>query len=445
MIRDETLRTCAKAKAKAKGGGATYTVWRMDRPQGFEARCIFFAHYICGTGRDDPLGDVYSQAPLNSVLGPALDAVSLAFTGMRCRDENMVRAAGRRYNDAIRSLRDALGTPKNALHDSTLQAVLLMDIYEKMSIPQAAPVSSPKLRVAHAKAALSLIRLRRKEDRVSANGRRLGSRVLSSLHINQGLLQQPMPHGTRELALELAAAAPAGELIWTCIGTMSNVLNFALITSNVNRSRNDDFLAQSLKLYARSVAATSRAAHLARHRTRREAPKGSMAYGGYYDVYNDRHAARLAGMFITMGLIPLSMVTTLYFAESQVLTFEDHVNNLLELESLVQDIIALAPEFVLPGLGPGNSIPFHSGQIIQCYPLLTFLWIAGSTTMNEHARLWIRTIFEYMAHEGGMEAAAHFELGRRQDSFSGAFFWRACTMPGSYSFVACGPGTCMEF
>lgn len=418
-------------------------LWRMNRPQTFEARCIFFAHYICGTGKNDALDELYTQSPVNDVLAPTLDAVSLVFAGFRFRDDSMVRSAARKYNQAVKSLRVALGHPKQALADSTLQAVLLLDIYEKISSPHW-PSTSSELRMAHAQAALTLISLRRKEDLLSTNGKRLGGRVLSCVHVNMGLLQKPMPTAAKELAHVLAAAAPPGDLSWACVGTLTNVLNFALSIKDESSGHSDEVLARALELYVDTIAATEQVQYEA-HRVRRATPKDGMMYGEYYNIYEDHHKSRLGCLIPMMRIIPLSMLTTLYFLDSEVVSLEEHLVHSRDLELYIEEVVASAPQWILPSLDPGNSIPFNAQQVIVCYPLLTFLWIAGSATSKESLRTWIRRTFAYMADGGGMEAARHFELGSKKDYHVGSFFWRSCTLPGSYSFVACGPGACMEF
>lgn len=421
-------------------GSRRVRISRIDDPETLRARAIFFAHYICGlVSTEDVLPRLCRSAPVNGALSLGLDAVSLAFAAHRCRHDGMLRSANTKYGLAINSVQSALADPKQMLADDTLQAILLLDTFEKIANPA---WQTTKLRLAHAAAALKLLRLRPKSELTNATGRCLTARVLSCTFITHGILQEQIDPDVRTWIDDVAAANGNDRTSnWAVIGPSMDALALAVEFANGHFKTNDRMLAKGCELYALGEQAASKVKGLSVRVRRREDETHAVMYDDFFDMYVNHHTARAANKYRVVQIVCLSLIADLYHPQSKVVSPDQMQQYRDDLENHIADILASVPQYILPDLYPGNCSPFSPEQVLRCYALLPILFLAGCATQEEKVRDWISSVYAYIAKEGSMEIASKMTfLKDSKYYYVGTPFWHHYTMAGSYSFVAYGPG-----
>ncbi len=100
----------------------------------YRARNAFFSHYVSGFSKTyDILDSLYEQSSLDRHLSASVDAVSLAFFSSQFDCTKASHFAREKYSYALPLLNNALRSPETATSDSTLLAVLLLDLFEKFT------------------------------------------------------------------------------------------------------------------------------------------------------------------------------------------------------------------------------------------------------------------------------------------------------------------------
>lgn len=123
-----------------------------------QARDVFFAYYITDTPNCwDFVSPWYHCASIPDYLNAAIETVALAYLWHQVLSEIALTAARKRYISALRMLRNALNSPNEALEETSLLAVLLLDLFEK--ITHIATQSSALL-TTHVNGALALVKIR---------------------------------------------------------------------------------------------------------------------------------------------------------------------------------------------------------------------------------------------------------------------------------------------
>ena len=122
------------------------------------ARNAFFTHYVSGFSTTcDVIESLYAQSPADRPLPASVDAVSLAFFSFQFDNTQALRISREKYLSALTLLNKALKSSKSATSDSTLLAVLLLDLFEKITNSNPRSISSW---MSHINGALALVELR---------------------------------------------------------------------------------------------------------------------------------------------------------------------------------------------------------------------------------------------------------------------------------------------
>lgn len=434
-VRDETSRIRALIAARDRPDPLRA---RVDSPRDFLARSFFFDHYSCSNdGPTDALVRIYQQAPKDGLLSLSMDAASLAFTGMHFHHPAMIHGATRRYHSAIQSLRRAVSDPSEALNDNTLQAVLLMDIYEGMV---GMFYGAAEMRREHLEAALTLLDIRGKSSITTTGGKQLAGRVLSAAFVSYGLASVPIPDSVHKLGRSLEPMLSDTELIPTGIRTSIDMFSFKADVARGRFQDNEQLLATGLKLYhmaMKDMAASIRSSRTHTFRVRLTHPD-DLVYGDYYDVYDAFAAGRTANQHRVTQITYLDILTRHYRAESKAIDFESHLAHLQALEACIRAVCASVPQWILPHLHPDNTLPFSAIQRQRVFPLIPIMYIAGAATREQSVQTWVLEILAYVSDVGGVAMdlnAMPFEEGRLYHPCMKT--WHGYTLDGN-PFVPCG-------
>jgi hypothetical protein len=123
-----------------------------------QARDIFFSHYVSvTTGCWGFMMPFYHPADSPAHLTLAMEAVSLAYLWHQTYFDAALVTARQRYIRALRMTNKILGSPKEAIKNTTLLATLFLDLFEKITGRQP---QNNKSWTSHVNGALALVKLR---------------------------------------------------------------------------------------------------------------------------------------------------------------------------------------------------------------------------------------------------------------------------------------------
>ena len=392
------------------------------------ARDAFFAHYVFGLSSSyDVLGILYQSARPGGHLSASVDAASLAFMADNYPTEHvLLNLATQHYMTALRRLHVALQSPEVVFENSTLQCVLLLDLYEKIVSRNR---RSPTAWMSHVIGGAALARARGESNLQSYVGRRLSKRLYTTLLISCAVASCHIPPGLVALRTGLERFQDPDDIKWRVTILNEEVTNFRADVIGGRYTSNSEIAANASRLDAQfeAIEAVLRSDWQPRKVDTLESNPGDrLSFRGTYDVYRDHLVTQVRNVIRTIRLhlhLQFSLDQTIGKASTQY-----YINKLCE------DICASVPQFVIAGARPENQVPFTALQAMQCRTLLAPLYLAGHVSKNPDVRPWAVHMMTYMADAGGMETAQkigdELALGQRME------YWDVYTMLGGYAFAA---------
>ncbi|KAK7955662.1 uncharacterized protein PG986_004884 [Apiospora aurea] len=445
------------------------------------ARAAFFSHYVLGFSRSHgALAALYQGTATDSPLFAAVDAAALLFLAKQCQapgyptqpvsssnpTSDLTRLATASYMVATRRLGNALRieSPHSKVDkarnvrfdDETLQAVLLLDLYEKLAVvglqgPAASSEEDSKHSwMCHIRGALSLLRASGLcHQLASPVRRRLAARLAMTLVVSCGAAGVHVPGELEELRAGLApyfAMSSANEGATgdtrhsitmrldpkvAVTGVVVGVVNLAADVGQGNLTPDEACgRAQGLgRQFVDMEQSLPPPWQCERVFTVSEDP---MVYGGYYDVYADHFVTQVRNVIRSMRLLLGKL--EMEYCDTAALSPHHAGDIRITIESLCDDVVASVPPFAWTIARPENRIPFGPLQSMQCFTLLTPFYLAGQLTTRFELRKWIIATMEYMADSGGLHLAKTVASILR--SAPETSYWQVYAMLGSYAFAA---------
>ncbi|KAL2689106.1 hypothetical protein Neosp_003158 [[Neocosmospora] mangrovei] len=125
--------------------------------------CLYIERYSYGF---DALAPLLAIAPASGHLQTSVGAVSLAFMALQANRPDLMPLANRQYLVAIRAVREAIHFSQQPgsnwtdkpVSDETLQSVLLLDLFEKLTMHHQGP-GLPGSWLSHLQGALSMVQV----------------------------------------------------------------------------------------------------------------------------------------------------------------------------------------------------------------------------------------------------------------------------------------------
>ncbi|KAK8060899.1 hypothetical protein PG996_010829 [Apiospora saccharicola] len=433
------------------------------------ARAAFFSHYVFGFSRSHGvLAALYQGTAPHSPLSAAVDAAALLFLAKHYQvpgynaqalssprqAQGLTRLATASYMVATNRLSSALRAASPILSDGysrnnadnfhhpacgddeILQAVLLLDLYEKLAVTgiryDPAAATSPSSIdegswMSHIRGALSLLRASDLCHHLeSPVKRRLAARLAMTMVISCGAAGVRVPRELAQLRAGLAvyftmAAAPDPKFAVT--GVVVGVVNLAAdvgqgsLTPDQVRHRTQALDRQFIQM-EQSLPPSWEHERIVIN----SSSEDLVVYGGHYDLYADHFVTQVRNVVRSMRL--LLAKTVMGYGESADLA----------IETLCDDIAASVPQFTWAMARPENSIPFGPLQSLQCFTLLSPMYLAGQMTARLELREWIIATMEYMAESGGLHMAKLVAGVLRDEPETS--YWHVYAILGSYAFAA---------
>ncbi|KAF4427906.1 hypothetical protein FACUT_9578 [Fusarium acutatum] len=351
---------------------------------------LYIDNYSCGFY---VLQSLLTGSDPNGHLQVSVDAVSLAFMAFQLNREALIPLANRRYLAAIRSVGIAIRSliqanndaAKQSLSDETLQSVLLLDLYEKMTYQhhRLSEVSGSWL--SHVHGALSIVRSRPRSEFSNPTIQQLATRTVIAFTLSCSAAGIPIPEALIELYNDLDSYVQSAK--WTFIGLLINVVNFRADIRN-GKLGPDGIVKRARDLYDDFSHAENKLPCPWRPH-RRDTCEASVL-NRYYDVYPGHYATQVFNAHRVIQLDICDIIQEL-----------DPSTDVAEtITKVTQAICATVPQFILPAARSQNTLPLSPLQILECSGLLTPLYAAARNTQDPVMRAWILRTLTYMADNG---------------------------------------------
>lgn len=410
------------------GLGNTQLVCAVDD----QARNAFFYYYVFALSSPNKmLPNLYEQAAVSDAhLTESIDAVSLAFFAHHYSQPSLAGVAARKYAAAIKDVNRALCDPQAAIEDATLQSVLLLDLYEKISNRDD---QIPGSWMAHAKGALAVVNARGERNFKMYNARRLAVRLTTTVCVSCAATLTRVPDDLVRLCQDLDPYFEKSDVKWYLTLHVVSLINFRSDVHNNVFESEAEILEAAWRLEGEFAVKEKELNHMCRPtRLRTVRAKSPLVFGQHYDLYRGHRLTQGWNICRTMRLLLHSIIldhaAKVPTAGNSVLDRSRQI-----MEETAEDICASVPQSIMVGTKPGNAVPFSPFQVLQSYSLLPPLYVAGWMSANTSLRIWVINTMRYIAEAGAMEVA--HKTANSLASSEKFEYYKVFQMFGSYAFA----------
>ena len=360
-------------------------------------------------------------------LSASVDAVSLAFMSFQFNSEALVRLAREKYVIAIQKLWLALRNPQLLTTDITLQAVLVLDLYEKMvnRNPQ-----KPESWMSHVQGAMSLVTVRGNSIFSNYITCQLAYRLVVTLTISCGAATLPVPNTL--IGLQQGLDSYFDDAKWGFIAILTEIVNLqaSLCNGRMRLACSRDIVEKAWEID--NLLATFEARLPLHWKPRRVFCTGydPRLFAHYYDIYPNHYATQLWNAIRVMRLAMADIVRKHGFEDAS----GTGKSVLKSISEITLQICAAVPQFILPDAQPDNILPLSPLQSLQCNTLLAPLYLAAQVSMDQSMRDWIIRSMQYMAEAGNIKMAQ--DVAHILSTNPTMNYWAVYAMTGSYAFAA---------
>lgn len=401
------------------------------------ARNAFFVHYVTGFSKTyNVLESLYKQSPTDGPLVASVDAVSLAFLSFQfdCTEASVI--SREKYVSALPRLNQALRTPESATSDSTLLAVLLLDLFEKMTNNNPRSIGSW---MSHINGALALVELRADPLYLDSTGLRLSGRLSINLLISCVSANVPVPPALMKLRSDLEPFLNKEDPKWRISALVATY-------ANLNGAIQDQCLLSS-DIIARATELDLEFLSLAKHMpstwlysTTYLEEASESVLEKRYDTYPDHFITQGWNVLRVMRVLLNDIIRTHYvsrdtdFSNNESFSRSSYVATDY-IDVIATEICATVPQYTGHNITTFRSKAYCMIQRLQCYTLLFPLYVAGSyASCTTQIKPWIVKQLRSMSHEMGIRNASVVAGILERDN--GTCPWDVYAVLGGYAFAA---------
>lgn len=400
------------------------------------ARVAFFSHYVSGFSRTyDVLERMDNQTPPDKHLAASVDAVSLAFLSFQTHSIQASETARESYSRALPLVKKAVDTPDFLASDSTLLAVLFLDLFEKMMNRDP---KSPDSWMGHVRGAMALFKLRDPAQLKTYVGLRLSVRLFTNMLISCVAGNAPVPPALIRLRSDLEPYMGEKDPKWQASGLVvkyanlrGTIQNGLLTTSETIRQAKEldgEFFSLSKRLPPSWMSK--------RFTLKESSPR---VLENYYDVYPDFFKAQTCNLIRIMRIL-LNNIIRLAYIHSTPGSYDCSYQSLQVhfasqiIDAMAKEICATGPQFT--GVDQrGRTEDFSPLRNLHSYTLLYPFYVAGMHASSESGvREWAVEQLRFLSNTSGIRNAAIVaDMLEKKDGTSP---WAVYAILGSYAFAA---------
>lgn len=407
-----------------------------------QARELFFAYYIADFSRAwDFLFPHFDPRTAPEHISLSIDAASLAFLSHHIASPSAQIMGRRKYVTALSKINKVLQDPKVAQQASTLEASLLLDLFEKITDSKSNNIVAQR---AHVDGALTLVKLRGLHKITDPGGLKALTRLALSAVVISITAGDDLPKEIFEFREHTAKFVDVSHPKWRLTGI---TLSITTLVSNITKNclKAEERIHECVQL-ERKLGIIDREASPKWSYKRyyvKEGEYNDKTLNGYYDVYASRLNTQMWNVLRFMRIILCDeIIECTPDADNEVSKSAYKTAALV-----VQEICATVPQMVdcegparqrLPNGSKGSSHAHTLSHFLDVYILLLGLYAAAwSRACPPKTKRWIVTQLERMAEHFGMkEAASVAAILKKQDSKTRMGPWDVYRLIGSYAFAA---------
>ncbi len=384
----------------------------------------------------DVLESLYQRSPTDKPLTASVDAVSLAFFSFQYDCTQASQISRQKYLSALPLLNKALQVRESATSDSTLLAVLLLDLYEKITNNNPRSITSW---MSHINGALALVDLRKEPLLQNYTGLRLSARLSTNLLISCVAANCPVPPALVKLRADLEPFLNKDDPKWRISG-------LTVKYANLKGAIQDGCLPSSI-IITRATELDSEFMLLGNHMpsawlysTTCLEESSERVFEQRYDTYPDHVVTQGWNVLRVMRILLNDMIRSVHASRdtksSQKTSLSRSASIMTgHIDVLAKEICASAPQFT----GKDSTTPRHKAnrttQRLRSYALLFPLYVAGLYASSAtQVKPWIIRQLRFMANDMGIRNAGVVAqiLERNERTCP----WDVYAVLGSYAFAA---------
>lgn len=415
-----------------------------------QARDLFYYNYVVGTLKPlDFLECICSPASEDDHLTTSMDAVALAYLNYQRHMPNAQSAARQSYVKALRLMNKAIQNPELAKKDSTMLAILLLDLYEKITN------NEPQYEgawAAHLQGALTLVKLRGEKQFEDPIALSMLVRVTMNEIISCVASHRPIPEEIMALRANIAAHSSSPD---PKSRESDLMIDFAALRHELEDGdmSDNEAITAIRDLDGRFLELLLDVQPTWQYKTVQVEEKSRHHWQAHHHIYPCEQIGQMWNMLrfarILLNESILSRCLEVEEGGSQhSKTPSLHQEAAQIIESMASDICASVPQYIgdlsnvaspakapnpvhrLPKQRNGPNPTHH----LPCYRLIFPLYVAAqSPAAPSKLRLWAISQLLFMAEYHVIPNAARvaevLESGERRDP------WLVYVMLGSYAFV----------
>jgi hypothetical protein len=475
VFRDQSQEVSRKAAIRNSNGTSPIGT----APDVLEQACVmFFNRYVYGNSRTyDYITTLDLTNDGDSCLSAAKDAASLGYYSTQNLSPHILNSARKKYDLALRLVSKALQSHDQAVKDSTLASVLLLDLFEKLTQTYRSPESWTK----HMNGAVELVKLRGESQFQYPLGLRL------FLQLNSTILIGCLPHDVQvpieliELRRNASKYVDPMDPKWKFSEIVVRFVGLGVANSNGHLS-SQHILETARYLDAELNTVSENVPQEWKYDTIKIQSPCEQVYEQHFHVYADHHMTHTWNNIRIIRILLNTLLREQLMAQTSPWRIIQWCFRMLRMMlliclagfSLCQMIYWLRhhnipdfhaiPSSLLPPLlsnnssirspsitghashlsrnmssksksvqtGPSDFAPF---EISRCYALIFPLYIAGNSPVcSESMRGWILDILDFLENRVGIReakvAAGYLKRGEKINP------WSVYAKIGSYSFSA---------
>ena len=406
---------------------------------------------------------LYGRSAVDVHLAASVDAVSLAFYSFHFRCTAASHVARESYLHALPLLNGALKSPESARSDSSLLAVLLLDLFEK--ITNRNPRSTDSW-MSHVNGALVLVKLRDRKQLADYISLQLSVRLSTNLLISCIAANTPVPSGLVKLRSDLEPFLNKDDPKWKVSGLVVKYCNLQGALQE-RRISGFDVITKVTELDHEFISLAENMPSTWRYSTMHLEEASERVLGRHFDMYPDHFTAQTWNVLRVMRIL-LNDIIRKYRIEratewdekgtsrKTIAGWTDHSGgispdipsmlpeNLVHsrseiathtIDDLAKVICATAPQLTVHGRSLRKSKNYSELQKLRCYTVLFPLYVAAfyASSMTK-IKPWVIEQLRFISNEIGISNASEVAaiLERAEETSP----WSVYAILGSYAFAA---------
>jgi hypothetical protein len=399
------------------------------------ARNAFLCHYVHGFSQIYDVIDSLYQ-PGQGPLAAGVDAVSLAFFAFQFQEPQAATLARHGYLQALSLLHETIARPALAVKDSTLLAVLLLDLFEKITNREA---RCSEAWMSHVNGALALVRLRDHDHLKTAAGVRLSVRLATNLIASCIAADEPIPNDLCKLHGDVEPFLQKDDPKWRLL---SRVIQFANLKASISKNEVDDAITatRAMCIDRELVSILQELPRPWYHETIQLQQPSDRVLGQQYHTYSNHFVTQTLNILRCLRILLHALIKKSVLEQIKLGVDVSSIHHYREamasnvIDCTARDICASLPQYTLAFAEQGSNLQL-TDRDIRCYTLLWPLYVAGAfSSPSTRIKEWVMKQTRYMSSDFRIRDA--LTVTNFLELESEPCPWMVRTLLGTYAFAA---------